>query len=262
MGLTDLIVIVAIVAFTVQGWRKGLARTLAGPLAFLISIGGAAFYYKKTGNLLGTLSITFLGPLVLGLIFSLLLFFRYKNKKSRNQMSQSSRITGGFFAAAWGGAWVLLLLFFLMILPAYFPVLQKIKTGIEHSASYRLARNFIPQEHRSLPSWDENLKTLADPSRLQAIQSSPEFHDLQQHPKIQVLLTDQEILTQIEQQEFARLLTNPKIQALLKDEELIKKFWELNRRIMETETTEERTNRSSAPKVYEFNEGNLTETKP
>ena len=53
---------------------------------------------------------------------------------------------------------------------------------------------------------------------------------------IQTLLTDEEIMRDIQDKNFAKLLTNPKMQALMKDPELVRKILDMNVKIMEQKT--------------------------
>jgi len=67
-------------------------------------------------------------------------------------------------------------------------------------------------------------------------QSSAEYKAVRDDKTIQTLLTDEEIMRDIQDKNFAKLLTNPKMQALMKDPELVRKILDMNVKIMEQKT--------------------------
>jgi hypothetical protein len=227
-----------------------------GPASLGLSLLLAIGYYQKAGNLIASLAIVFFGPIILGLASSLFLSW-HKGRTKDKEAFWLSRTLGGFFAAAWGGICILLGLALLTMLPvSHLPGLKAVQSDVRSSASYQLVQAFTHEKNLTLPSFEENLKTIADPGRLEMIQSSEEFQSLQEHPKIRAILDDEHILEQIESQNFAGLLSNPKILALLEDEELIKKFLELNQKIVETGDA---AAVPSGPKVYEVNSQGVIE---
>jgi len=252
MNTTDLIIAAFGILFIISGWSKGIVRSLLGPAALVLATAAAFIYYQKTHNILISCVIGIFGPLVLGWALSLFLavWNNIFNSDAKGEPMLPSRILGSVFHLLWGGTFVVLTVVLLLMIPEKYitiPGLARAQNNIRTSTIYSYSKIFWPSSMISLNSVENGLSILDNPEKIEKLQASPEFQSLQQEPKIQEILADEETLRQIQDKDLGKLLSNPKIMALIRDKELMEKFLDLNKRLI----MEGQKETSSSPKVYE-----------
>jgi uncharacterized membrane protein required for colicin V production len=250
--LIDALVVFLVIIFFAQGWNKGLLRSLIGPVSLIVMGGVSMTYFRQTSNLIHSLLIGILGPVILSIACSVLLQLWHKFVDRGEPAFWLSRLLGGVFSLAWGMGMLFLCLILLMLLPLNsIPRLRDLKENIATSLSYTLVNKYFHDIQDTL----EVLQSQTDP---EALQSHPEFEALQENEKIQAILSDNEIMQQIRNQDIPKLLANPKIVEVLQDEQLMNKFISLHK----LSRDENPSVQSSAPKVYEFQVDQLQESSP
>ncbi|HLF19033.1 MAG TPA: CvpA family protein [Candidatus Omnitrophota bacterium] len=235
----DLGVCLILGLYFINGARKGLLKTLLGPIAFIIGTLIAVVYYLNTHLLINTLLISILSPFALNILFFLILKFWNKTIQKGETISPLSRLLGGLMAILWSGAWVLCLLIFLALIPAQTPWFNSLQEQISASKACGVARRLIGHK---IPESSTNITKLTEilenPDKYAALKDLKEYQDLINDPALNELLSDTTSTEQMKNRDFPGLLSNPKFQALLQNKDLIKKILALNEKIADTEMKE------------------------
>ena len=247
--LVDIIVLVWFLFLLSSGWRKGLLRTLIGPLSLLINIAACYFYFQKTHNLIGTAVAMLLGPFVISCCLFLIIFFWHVNFDKGVPPVFLSRFLGSTLNLVWGSGIAVSSILMVAILPTASPRLSTFKNYVMSSHAYALTEKFIKNKIPLFRQAETVIKTSQDPQELAKFQSEPEFRALYFDPKIQKFLTDRETSNQIQNHDMKGLLSNPVFLNLWQDPELLTKLIKLSQRIAQKESPQ--TEQSSSPKVYE-----------
>jgi type I restriction-modification system DNA methylase subunit len=79
---------------------------------------------------------------------------------------------------------------------------------------------------------------LKDPKKIEKVQHTEEFKNLQEDKNFQDFLSDPVVVDQIERKDFTNLLNNPKFKSLLSDKDLIQKMMAVNQKIIEEKNAE------------------------
>ena len=112
--ITDIIIFLSLLYHFLIGWQKGLLDTLIGPISFIATSIFSYIYYQQTHNLIVSLLIGTLGPIVIHILYSIFKnLTRDKNKKETFELSLP-RILAGIIHASW--SFVMLTLCLILII--------------------------------------------------------------------------------------------------------------------------------------------------
>ncbi|HOW35458.1 MAG TPA: CvpA family protein [Candidatus Omnitrophota bacterium] len=229
--LIDTIILIFLFYLAVSGWLGGFARTLIGPLSLALSIGAGTIYFHKTHNALLTFGIITFSPILIGIVFSVLLFLWNKTIARDKPISSLSRTAGCILNFAWGVLIASLFLTFVAMLPIEIPWMREFKNGVLNTFSYTLIKNPIKNKVPYINNLETLLKVTKNPEQMTAIQATPEFDAVYSSQKIQEALTDEECARLIKSKDILKLMTNPKIQAIFQDQDLLRKMAALSARM-------------------------------
>ncbi len=213
-----------------SGFRKGLCRTLSGPVAFLLCCVGAVIYYDITGNILHALMITSIGTILLSLAFRLVLMIGKSTigKTGDDTTLLLSRILGGLVNLAWKWSILFGILFLITLIPFNALNLGTIKNDINGSVSFSLLNRFVLSRIPQTKKIKQAFRVLENPKKLQTLSTNPEYKALLSDPKVKDITEDQEIQELINKQDYIKLLSHPKIKSLIKDDKLLEKLTRLS----------------------------------
>ena len=99
--VTDYIMFVALLFFFINGWRKGVLKTLLAPIALIVGCLTAFLYYQQTHNIAITLSIGVFSPFVLRILASLILKLWDKATNKNIPPSILSKVFGSTLGVLW-----------------------------------------------------------------------------------------------------------------------------------------------------------------
>ena len=247
-SLVDIIIAVWFLFLLSSGWRKGLLRTLVGPLSLIISAASCSFYFQETHNFIGVIAGMFLGPVVVSMALSLLISLWHININKGVPPEFFSRLSGSVCNLFWGAGIAVSTLLAVAIIPAGSPRISALKTRVTSSYAYKLTEALVKDKIPLIEQAETVIKTSQNPQEMAKFQSQPEFLALYYDRKIQKLLSDKETLDQIQNRNIKSLFSNPTFLALWQDPELLTKMMELSKRIAEAKSPSRAP--SSQPKVY------------
>lgn len=227
---TDSLILASFVVFFWMGWRRGLIRTVFGPIAFIIASVISYQYFIKTNDLIASLVIATIGPFVLNLILRFVIKISSAADK-KNDSFPLGRWIGGFLSMFWEGSLVILTIFLIAMLPPL-PGITKIRNNILESQTCRFIQK---QVDKIIPTSSFDIKNVIeksqDPEVAKAVQESQEYADLMNDPRMKRLFSDEELMKQIENRDIGKLINTPIFKEILQDPELIKKFLAINQKI-------------------------------
>ncbi len=228
-NLTDLIVVVFFLYFMYAGWTHGVLKILSAPLAFVISIGLAFVHYQRTHNIVLSLLISLVGPLLLKWLFSFLISLLDKAAGDKEEgPSVLSRVMGILINSSWNGGLLLLSLFCLALLPFDLQGLKQIKANIRESLSFHWVTDQIPGYKELEPATQGVLAGFQDRQAMEqavgGLRESEDFQDIMQDPRVKALLEDEEVQNDIKKKDILGLMNHPRFIEIMDDPELIKKF--------------------------------------
>lgn len=236
MTATDYIVIGCLIYFFFLGWHKGFLRIIFGPIALTICCIIGLIYFKITQDLIKSLLISILGPIVLNLIF---LFALKTWRKATNQEKgvpafSLGRLAGATCCLFWRGTLLILTAILLTLIPFSGVGLGHIKTDIASSKTYQITNKFFKQDQFQGSLDITSLqKTLQDPEKLKRIEQTQEYKDIMEDSRVQALLNDENVIKMIEKNNFVGLMENQNLKAIIEDKELLQKFLAFNKRLLE-----------------------------
>ena len=236
-SITDSVVLALTLYFLYRGWTQGLLRTLIGPIALLLGCVMAMIYYSQNHNIIMAFAISIGAPMLLNLLLSFALTIWQKAVNVDKTISPASRAWGAGLCALWGDINLLLIIVLIALIPSNASWIEGVRQDIFDSGTYSLVdqwtKHLVPKKSIDIRAVSQVLK---DPNQLQNLQSSAEYKAVWEDKTIQALLTDEEVMRDIRDKNFAKLVANPKMQAVMKDPELVKKILDMNVRMMEQKT--------------------------
>ena len=235
-AIIDTIIILWVIFIGISGWKKGILRTLVGPLSLIIGTLASIAYFHKTYHMMGLLLGVIAGPVVLALILSFAIVIWHKKVSNSLPPSWPSRMLGCIFNLTWAVCLIIPAFMAIAIMPANIPYLKNLQESIIPSRTYSLIERFAKGKIPLINDTETVFQVAQNPDKLRNMESTPEFAVLYRDKKIQDILSDKEISRQIENKELMKLLENPKILALWKDKELMKKLTNLQASIIKRES--------------------------
>jgi len=238
--VTDYIMIVALLFFLINGWCKGVLKTLLAPMALIIGCLTAFLYYQKTQNIAVSLAIGVFSPFILRILAALILKLWDKAVNKDVPLSFSSNVLGSIFGVLWSGSYLAMVLILIGMIPLHVTWFEKIQKDVHASKSYDVVFQFMDKKMPSLSGDINKITAIAEnPAKLQKFQSTKEFESLVEDDTLKEIFSDKELAEQIQNKDYGKLLTNPKIQAIMKDGQLLEKMFALNKKIMEENLNDE-----------------------
>ena len=219
----DFFIITILLIFFWAGWLKGFLRSVIGPLSLLLSLGISAIYYIFTHKFFYAVLISLSGPVILSILFSIILKVWNKKVDDKKSLHIASRICGALLSLTWYGGIFILSLILLAMIPLHIPGMYKIQNLIKSSQAYTLSnRWFGPQTQ--MFDIQTMIITLKNPATQAQIQSSAAYQILTNDYNFQNLLSDEQLLKELEGQNTFHLLSNEKVQAILNNKDSLEKF--------------------------------------
>ena len=222
--LTDIFVLLCVIYFAIKGWNKGIWRSLMGPLSFLISFVLSQFFFRRVPDLMTSILILMIGPLVFSVLFAIIIHFWETHVTLKEDPSTISRWLGGFWGIVWGMTVVMISLTALAIFSKHIFRSSIINDNIAHSYSYPYVEKFIKNKFPIVSGLESLMIISQDPEQFRDLQTNPQFRSVYRHPKIQEMITDKKTTQQIQRKDLIKLLENPKIIDIWRDEELMRQI--------------------------------------
>jgi len=208
MTITDFIILASSIFLTARGAERGFIRSLLAPFSLIITTILSILYYQATHELVISLLIGLLGPILLHLFLKSLLNTFARATNTSVGPGFLSSLAGAVLTLAWG--WVLIIL--TLVLLGLLPVKQGIWTTLHNDVTDSMA-------YKITVPWVEHFLT--------ASKEKPDAQALLQDPRFQKIMQDPEIQQEVNDHDMAKLLSNPKIMALTQqimgDPEMMKK---------------------------------------
>ena len=235
MNLIDLIVAGLLLFFFLWGFRKGLIRTLAGPISLIIAAIIAYIYYSQSKNVIVSTLIVTIGALLINIVLNMVVKAIHSSKDDKESTVTWGRILGGLISMSWRGIIISFLLSIIIFFPVNIPKFQALQMMILESNSFYLL-DMLSGNRLTVIRGDikKALNVYKDPLASRIVRKSEEFKAFTEDEKIKNLLSDRKTLKAIESNNLEAILANPKIREVLNSPESMKKLMELNKKIMES----------------------------
>ncbi len=224
MAATDFITLFLSILFLVRGASRGFMNSLIGPFSIIITTIISIIYYQTTKDMIASVSLGLIGPL---LLIPLLKFLLKKWAKSTNREIKPdflSCLAGSILTLIWGWVFIIFTLILLTVLPPWGEPLTAVHNDVANSFSYLIAD---PLEKVLFAPSKQNAAALVNEA------SNPDAKSLAQDPRFQKILQDPEIQKEIDAHDIVKLMGNPKmmdlVQQIMSDPATMKKVMALYR---------------------------------
>ena len=239
--ITDYLILGLSFYFILVGARDGFLKTIMGPIALVIATILSYIYYNRTENLIGSLLIGLIAPILIKIILNFVpKIWAKMTRKEITEITWQSRLLGAAIHLLWSGALVAIVLVLLSILPSQLPWMKNIQEDVVESYSYKfvyfVCREKLPSE---LADVKATIKFFEDPKRLEKLESVQEFQELMEDNKVQDILNDEKTKAQLQGKKLVALMQNPKIHAIIKDKEILEKIYKLNKKILQKDPAQD-----------------------
>jgi len=229
--MIDIVFLFLILYFMVSGLQKGFFSYLMEFLLVFVCVLGSWLYYKETHNLLYSLIILFLSPIILASIFKFL--FHVNMEKAQHikspTISHLNNIAGGTIGFSWGVLWLVVISLVVNLIPLDKPVFLKLKDNVSNSYVLRFVKTIIPfKEVFVLDKLNSLGEIMRDPNALANLRQIPSFLVFMEDKKIQDFMKDRNALRQLQEKKILSLLDNSKFKAILEDAKVLKKFTQID----------------------------------
>lgn len=258
MNEVDFIVLGLAVFTFWRGWAKGLLRSLLGPVILAGCLGYAYVHYVRTRDILLSLGISILGPIVLNIVFWLLfaVFGKMRRREENEEggfFEASGRMSGGVISMIWTVSIVMACLVFFMVIPVRMPGLEKARTLVSESGGILLVKAALGDRLQFLRKDVQPLDLKNNQVSAQRLQESFEYTALMEDDRVRDVFSDPETVKKIQDKDVAGLMKDPKIQALMQDPALVRKFFRFNQAMirMSQDETERREHVDDLHKNYQ-----------
>ncbi len=242
---TDSIIRVILIIFFVKGCLQGISKSARAPISLMLGGFISLLYYQATSNLMKTMLISLVSPILISITLSLTLKYFTKTIVKSKEPSPLSRLGGGAISLAWNSIYLCLVLIFISIFPGSNADFQAMQNDVLRSSSFALAkdlsRNVFPVEALDIKTLFSNLQ---DVKKIEKLRSTKAFKRIMNNKKFVDFLTDETITKDLMNQDISKVLSNPKLQDMLKDKELLEQLYDLNKTILSqnSETDDDESN--------------------
>ena len=223
MAITDIVTLILSLFFLSLGASRGFMNSLMGPFSIIVTTILSVIYYQTTKDIITSLAIGLIGPLILVLLLKFLLK-TWAKATDRERPGFLSSLTGAILTFIWGWVFIILTLILLAVLPPWGKTLSAVHDDVMKSNSYLSAK-----------PW-ENILFAAPPQNATAAASKASGSDvksLAEDPRFQKILQDPDIQKEIDAHDIVKLMKNPKmmdlVQQLMSDPATMKKVFALYR---------------------------------
>ena len=247
--ITDILAFICVIYFTIRGCHKGIWRSLVGPLSFLISFAGSQFFFSRTPDLMMSLLILIIGPLVFSVLLAIIIHLWETHVTLKEGPSLFSQWLGGFWGLIWGIAVVVIALLSLALFSKHIFRSPIINDNIARSYSYGFIEKFVKNKLPFVSGLESLMSISQNPDKLRDLQSSPEFRSVYKHPKIQEMLSDKKTIQQIQHKDLIKLLENPRIMEIWRDENLMRQVMNLGNVLSLEDTAEKKLTTDEKPAI-------------
>jgi uncharacterized membrane protein required for colicin V production len=223
--MVDIIALLIIIFFALEGMRKGLAQYLLELLITAIGLVAGWFYYQKTSQVLKSF-LTFLW-IFLSLLFSKWLFFKLRRKKipQKSSFSFCNKLAGAILGALWGTLIVITFISIIEFLPLETLSKNSYKQKVQTCKTYQMIYCLLPiRKFRVLENISYISKVSADEKAKMRLIKQPELQQLLEHHSFKAVMEDVETARQLQNKDLLSLLTNPKIINLINDGQFVEKL--------------------------------------
>ena len=134
--MTDTAVLILSIFFLIRGASRGFINSLLIPFSIIVATIISIIYYQITKEMIVSLLIGLIGPLLLNLGIRVLLKKLAKATNSEIKPNFWSRLGGACLTLAWGWVFIIFALILLVSLPTWGNTLTAIHNDVIKSASY------------------------------------------------------------------------------------------------------------------------------
>ena len=118
MTLTDIATLFLSIFFLVRGASRGVINSLISPFSIIVTTILSIIYYQATKDIITSLAIGLIGPLILVLLLKFLLK-TWAKATDRERPGFLSSLTGAILTFIWGWVFIILTLILLAVLPPW-----------------------------------------------------------------------------------------------------------------------------------------------
>ncbi len=205
MAITDLITISLSIFFLIRGASRGFLNSLLGPFSMIAATFLSIIYYQSTNNLVISLVIGLIGPLILNFSLKFLLGTWAEATDGDVKPNFLSRLGGSILTLIWGWVFIVFTLILLALLPPLEKTLAAVHGDVTRSISYSLARPlgdiFFAGPRQNVPVATSTTAT-------------NDAKSLAEDPRFQRVLQDPEVQKEVNAHDIFKLMGNPKMMAL------------------------------------------------
>jgi len=214
MAVTDIATFILSIFFLVRGASRGFMNSLTVPFSIIVATIISIIYYRNTKDIIVSLGLGLIGPLLLNLLLKFLLKKWARATNTEIKPGFLSRLGGAILTLIWGWVFIILTLILLIVLPPWGETLTAIHNDVVRSTSGLIAK---PLE-----------EILFAASKL-----NNDAKSLAQDPRFRKILQDPEIQKEIDAHDIGKLMSNPKmmdlVQQIMNDPVTMKKVMALYR---------------------------------
>jgi uncharacterized membrane protein len=208
MAITDLITVFVSIFFLARGSSRGFMHSLFGPFSIILASILSIVYYQATKEMLISLAIGVVGPLLLNILFKFFLKTWVTATNTDIKPDFLSRLGGAFLTLTWGWVFIIFTLILLSVLPPFNQTLANVHKDVTKSMSYcRIAE---PMEGIFFAASKRNETAVTSTAVMLDSKS------LAEDPRFQQVLQDPEIQKEIQAHDIVKLMSNPKMMKLTK----------------------------------------------
>jgi uncharacterized membrane protein required for colicin V production len=224
MAITDIVTLLLSIYLVIRGSLRGFLNSFLIPLCLIAGTFLSVFYYQATENLLQSLIIALVGPIILSFLLDALIK-KWVEATNRNVVKPDliSRLGGALLTLAWGWLFIIFTLILIEVLPPWGTTMAFVHNDVKRSYSYTLAQ---PVEQMLFGA-----SSLNTPNATDTAASQEDAKTLAQDPRFQKILQDPDIQKDIEARDLGKLIGNPKmvdlVQEIMKDPVTMKKVMAL-----------------------------------
>jgi len=223
VDFTDSITFIVSVMLMMRGFSRGFMLSLIGPISIIITTFISAVYYQATKDVVVSLLIGTIGPLILAFFLRFILKEWARSTNNDIKPNFLSCTAGALLTLSWGWVFIVFLLLLLTVIsmPGNLSMAQN---DILRSMSYtRIAKPLMgPLLNQQVAdivtskSTDGSVKI-----------SNDDLSSIAQDPRFQKVIQDPQIQQEINAHDMVKLLGNPKIlkltQELMSDPAMLNK---------------------------------------
>ncbi len=218
--MTDIVTFLLSFYFLIRGASRGLMNSLMGPFSIIVTTVLSIIYYQSTKDIIATLLIGLIGPLILNLFLKFLLKTWIKSTNRDIRPGFLSRLSGSFLTLIWGWVFIVFTLILLAVLPPWGKTLTAIHDDVSTSGSYiNIAR---PLGKALFAASKQNAPAATREA------SSRDVKLLAQDPRFQKILQDPDIQKEIDAHDIGKLMRDPKmldfVQQIMNDPATMKRL--------------------------------------